>query len=166
MQEEPDITTAVSVIPIIAIFENEIVFSVRPPLFTSGGLMSGKIKKRTRIIFMALDISKTLGIIETMENYISKVRPKPEIRHLLDIGYEIRDQSVILQEIRPAFRDPTVIRRFGYAKATFVHSKNSWKIYWKRADLEWHSYSPRPSVRQLKDFLKLVDEDRYACFKG
>lgn len=44
---------------------------------------------------MALDISKSLDIIEIMENYIGKVRPEPEIRHLLDIGYEIQDQSVI-----------------------------------------------------------------------
>ena len=115
---------------------------------------------------MALDISKSLDIIETMENYISKVRPLPEIRHQLDIGYEIQDQSVILQEIRPTWRNPSVIQRIGYAKATFVHDKRLWKVYWQRADLKGHSYDPKPSVRQLSDFLKLVDEDKHACFKG
>ena len=37
---------------------------------------------------MTLDITKTVYIIETMENYISQVRPELEIRHLLDIGCE------------------------------------------------------------------------------
>lgn len=115
---------------------------------------------------MTLDITKSVAIIEMMENYIVKVRPRPEIRHQLDISYEIKDQSVILQEIRPAWKNPNEIQRFGYAKATFVKDKNIWKIYWQRADLKWHSYEPTPSVRQLSDFLKLVDEDEYACFKG
>jgi hypothetical protein len=115
---------------------------------------------------MTLDITKSVDIIETMENYIVKVRPQPEIRHQLDIGYEIIDQSVILQEIRPAWRNPSEIQRTGYAKATFVKDKNIWKVYWLRADLKWHSYKPKPTVRQLSEFLKLVDEDEYGCFKG
>ena len=115
---------------------------------------------------MTLDITKSLSIIETMENYIAKIRPRPEIRHEFDIGYEISDQSIILQEIRPTFKDPTEIRRYGYAKTTFVKEKNIWKIYWQRSDLKWHSYTPQPTVKQLSDFLELVDEDKYHCFKG
>lgn len=115
---------------------------------------------------MALDITKSVDIIETMENYISKVRPRPEIRHQLDIGYEIEGQSVILQEIRPTFRDPMEIRRTGYAKTTYVKEKNIWKVFWQRADLKWHSYDPKPTVKKLTDFLKLVDEDKFGCFKG
>jgi hypothetical protein len=55
---------------------------------------------------MTLDITKSVDIIETMENYISKVRPEPEIRNKLDLNYEISDQSVILNEIRPAWMLP------------------------------------------------------------
>jgi ABC-type cobalamin/Fe3+-siderophores transport system ATPase subunit len=115
---------------------------------------------------MALDISKSIDIIETMENYISKVRPPVNIRHQLDIGYEIADQSIILQEIRPSFKDPNEMMRSPYAKTTFVKNKNIWKVFWMRADLNWHSYKPTPFVGQLSDFLRLVDEDKYACFKG
>jgi hypothetical protein len=115
---------------------------------------------------MALDITKSVDIIEAMENYVAKVRPRPEIRHELDIGYEIERQSVILQEIRPTFKDPTEIRRYGYAKATFVKEKNIWKVFWMRSDLKWHLYPPKPTVKKLADFLRLVDKDEYACFKG
>ncbi len=115
---------------------------------------------------MALDISKSLDIIETLENYIVKVRPRPEIRHQLDIGYEIEDQSVILQEIRPSWKNPSEIKRLGFAKTTFVKDKNLWKVYWQRSDLKWHLYEPKPTVKELTEFFKLVDEDVHHCFKG
>lgn len=115
---------------------------------------------------MSLDIKKSVDIIETMENYISSVRPNPEIRHMLDIGYEIDGQSVILNEIRPVWNNPQEIYIGGYAKTTYVHVTKMWKVFWKRADGKWHSYKPMPEVEYLKDFLKLVDEDGYGCFKG
>lgn len=115
---------------------------------------------------MTLDIAKSVEIIETMENYIFRVRPKPEIRNQLDLSYEFNDQSVILNEIRPAWNKPNEILICGYAKATFIKSKNVWKVFWRRADNKWHSYKPTPTVRELKDFLELVDQDEYGCFKG
>lgn len=115
---------------------------------------------------MTLDITKSVDIIEIMENYISAVRPKPEIRNQLDVNYAIIDQSVILHEIRTVWNNPKSILTFGYAKATYVKSKNVWKVFWKRADNKWHSYQPTSTVRELKDFLKLVDQDEFGCFKG
>jgi hypothetical protein len=115
---------------------------------------------------MTLDILKSLDMIETMENYIAKVRPEPEIRNKLDLNYEINNQSIILNAIRPLWNNPKKNLTLGYAKATFVKNKNNWKIFWKRADNKWHTFKPRPEVGELKDFLKIVDEDKYGCFKG
>jgi Protein of unknown function (DUF3024) len=115
---------------------------------------------------MAIDIIHSLEIIETMENYISKVRPPEKIRHQVDISYEISDQSIILNEIRPNWKDPKTLQTIGYAKATFVGKKNLWKIFWQRSDLNWHAYKPQPTVSKLNDFLRIVDEDEYGCFHG
>ena len=115
---------------------------------------------------MTLDITKSVDAIETMENYISKVRPEPEIRNRLDLNYEIKDQSITLNEIRPTWNNPNEILTLGYAKATYVKSKNVWNVFWKRADNKWHSYKPKPAVKELKDFLALVEQDEYGCFKG
>ena len=52
------------------------------------------------------------------------------------------------------------------AKATYVKSQNKWKIYWHRADMKWHGYEPEPDVDKIEDFLKIVEEDKYACFFG
>lgn len=115
---------------------------------------------------MALDTTNSLDLIEIMENYMAKVRPQPEIRHKIDLGYEIKGQSIVLHEIRPRWDDPKVIQTHGYAKATFVKAKNVWKVYWMRSNLKWYSYDPKPTVKRLHDFLKLVEEDKYHCFKG
>lgn len=115
---------------------------------------------------MTLDLTDSVAVIETMENYISRVRPEPEIRSQLDLNYEIDGQSVVLNEIRPVWNSPQNILTIGYAKATYVKSKNIWKIFWKRADDKWHAYEPKPTVSKLTDFLKIVDQDKYGCFKG
>lgn len=108
---------------------------------------------------MTLDIKKSVDIIEIMENYISGVRPEPEIRNQLDLNYEINGQSVILNEIRPAWNNPKEVLTLGYAKATYIKSKNVWKVFWKRADNKWHSYKPNPTVRELKNFLTKMNTD-------
>ena len=115
---------------------------------------------------MALNLSNTVDIIELMENYVERIRPPHDIRHQLDIGYKIDNQSIILLEIRPSFRDPKVLSESEYAKATYVKSENKWKVYWMRGNLKWTLYEPRPKVKNLKDFVELVEEDKYHCFKG
>ena len=58
---------------------------------------------------MALDISKSVEIIEIMENYIESIRPEPAMRKQIDINYEIIDQSIIINEVRPAWNNPKEI---------------------------------------------------------
>jgi hypothetical protein len=115
---------------------------------------------------MALDISKSAEIIQTMEEYIASVRPEPDIRPKFDIGYELKGNNVFLLEIRPVWNNHQEILRSPYAKATFVQSKSVWKIYWMRGNLKWVPYDPRPEVKTLKAFLKIGEEDAYGCFKG
>lgn len=115
---------------------------------------------------MAIDPIKKAEIIIVMEAYLSKVRPPEDIRPKLDIGYRIDNQSVFIFEIRPRWDNPSEIRTYDYAKATFVKKKNIWKIYWMRQNLEWYLFEPLPAVRNLQEFLKIVDEDKYHCFKG
>lgn len=115
---------------------------------------------------MAIDIMKTVDIIELMENYLEKTRPPENMRHQIDIGYQIENQSVILFEARPFWNNPAQIMQEPYAKATYVKSKNAWKIYWMRSDSNWYGYEPHPEVSSLGEFLAIVDKDEYCCFKG
>ncbi len=98
--------------------------------------------------------------------YVEEKRPAPPIRPSLDIGFRVRGQSVEIFEIRPYWRDESQIMEQSIAKATYVKTRNSWKIFWKRADLKWHVYEPQARVRSIEDFLKVVDDDHYGCFWG
>lgn len=115
---------------------------------------------------MAIDTLQTLEVIEVMENFLSKKRPPEHIRKQLDIGYKIENQSIIVFEIRPQWNKPEVILEYPFAKTTYVKANNHWNVFWMRADLKWHSYSPKPTVKNLKEFTKLVEEDKHHCFFG
>lgn len=53
-----------------------------------------------------------------------------------------------------------------FAKATYVKTKKVWKVFWMRADLKWHSYPPKPTVKHIEEFLDEVENDPHACFFG
>jgi hypothetical protein len=116
---------------------------------------------------MPLDVLQTVEMIELLENFVERLRPDDEeVRKLLDVGYTIENQSIYLEEIRPDWQKPEWIRRHPFAKVTYVKKSETWKIFWMRADLKWHSYKPVPAVKSLQDFLDVVEKDEYHCFFG
>jgi hypothetical protein len=115
---------------------------------------------------MIIDITKSDEIIKILEDYMSRVRPEPEIRHKIDLGYQIIGQSVILFEIYPRWDNPDETMTIKNAKATYVKNKNVWKVFWRRANNKWYPYTPTPLVNELQDFLNLVEKDECHCFYG
>lgn len=115
---------------------------------------------------MAIETLQTLEVIEALENFMSNIRPPEHIRKKLDICYTIDGQSIIIFEIRPQGNKPEIIHQYPVAKTSFVKAKNHWKVFWRRADLKWHSYTPKPVVKTIKEFTKLVEEDKLHCFWG
>lgn len=115
---------------------------------------------------MPLTIFKTAEIIETMQGFLEERRPPEHIREELDFDYKIENQSAILFEVRPDWKDNSIKRENPVAKTTWVKSKQIWKIYWMRGDLKWHTYQPAPEVKTIQEFIKIVDEDAYHCFWG
>jgi len=105
-------------------------------------------------------------IEKMLSAFLTKRRPPAHIRQQMDLGYRLSGQSVELFEIRPQWDDSSKIHEHPFAKATYVKTKNVWKIYWRRADLKWHGYEPVPTVPSIEKFLDVVDADSYACFFG
>ena len=101
-----------------------------------------------------------------VEKFLERRRPPAQVRHQLDFGYRIENQSVELFEIRPQWQNPEEKMEIPFAKATYVKTEKCWKIYWQRRDQKWHSYKPFPSVPFFEDFLSVVEEDANACFFG
>jgi hypothetical protein len=115
---------------------------------------------------MAFTDQQTADIEASMASFINKRRPPAEIRHKVDLAWRIEQQSVVIYSIRPAWDDESRKIEESVAKATFVSTKNRWKIYWMRADLKWHSYPPHPVAVFFDEFLAVVDEDQNGCFWG
>ena len=84
----------------------------------------------------------------------------------VDLSFRVKGQSVEIFEIRPMWNDSNKTIEESVAKATYVKSRNIWKIFWQRADLKWHSYKPEPEVKTLEEFLEVVERDEYCCFFG
>ncbi|MCX7184327.1 MAG: DUF3024 domain-containing protein [Nitrosospira sp.] len=55
-------------------------------------------------------------------------------------------------------------RENSFAKAAIVRTQGLWKVYWKRADLKWHSYEPALEVAASEEFLAVVQQDEYGCY--
>ena len=113
--------------------------------------------------FSEFEIEKYKKIVR---EYVEKHRPPPHIRNEVDLSFRVKGQSVEIFEIRPMWNNPNETIEESVAKATYVKSRNIWKIFWQRADLKWHSYEPEPEVNTLEEFLKVVEEDEYCCFYG
>lgn len=64
--------------------------------------------------------------------FCSKMTPQ-HLKDKLRFEYEIENQSVIVYEIRPAFRIPGKFTKMPIAKPSYVKSQNLWKLYWQRA---------------------------------
>ncbi|WP_410171229.1 DUF3024 domain-containing protein [Brachymonas denitrificans] len=45
-------------------------------------------------------------------------------------------------------------------------TQRTWKVFWMRADLRWHSYEPLAIARTLDKVLEEIDADPYGCFWG
>ena len=115
---------------------------------------------------MALSELETARAMKTLGEFIERRRPPPHIRDQLDFAYRITGQSVELLEVRPVWDRPSEKMERPLAKATFVRTRNLWRVYWRRADLKWHAYEPAPEVVGLPEFLSVVEEDAYGCFWG
>jgi len=115
---------------------------------------------------MAFNDLERKWIERAMEGFLKRRRPPPSIRPQLDIGYRIKGQSVELFSVRPRFRRPPERAEMPVAKATFVRTREVWKIFWMRADLKWHGYEPASAVGTIDKFLEVVERDQYGCFWG
>jgi hypothetical protein len=116
---------------------------------------------------MPLSEFELARVKKALDSFMHARRPPPDIRPKLDLGSRISGQSVEIFESRPAWRGPPHERHESpVAKATYVRSRNVWRVFWQRRDLKWHSYEPASEVRSIEEFVSLVAEDRHACFFG
>jgi formate hydrogenlyase subunit 6/NADH:ubiquinone oxidoreductase subunit I len=86
----------------------------------------------------------------------------------MEINKELRIQIFEIIENQMRNNDPPEKMRNepDIAKATWVKAKGYCKIFWERSDLKWHTYSPHPIAQTIREFVDVVEEDKYGCFWG
>ena len=105
-------------------------------------------------------------ISRTVRAFLNEIRPTdPSKKVKLDYGFRFHGRSVELFDIRPRMLGKAGKIESELAKATFVKSREIWKVYWMRGNGRWYPYEPS-TVRSLRAFLKLVREDERGCFFG
>lgn len=113
---------------------------------------------------MSLSKEQRQAIEESIEGFMEKRRPPPDIRDELDLEASIEDQSVLVHEVRPDWQDPSEKMRTPVVKTTYVKSRDCWKIYWMKRDLEWHLFEPEAEVDTLDEVFEIVDENEAYFF--
>jgi len=115
---------------------------------------------------MAFSEFEQFRIEKAIDAFMKQRRPRPDIRHEFDLSAKIERHSLVLYEVRPDWQDKTEIHEYPFAKLTYVRTQNVWNIFWMRANLKWYGYEPEPSVRTIDEALRIVAEDKFACFFG
>ena len=72
---------------------------------------------------MVLSEFEIKKVEKAAEAFLSVKRPPLHIRKQLDIGYLIDGQSIEIFEIRPDWKDESLIRNHPVAKATYVKTQ-------------------------------------------
>ncbi|MGQ7869403.1 DUF3024 domain-containing protein [Sunxiuqinia sp. sy24] len=110
---------------------------------------------------------KTINLLEAqIEKFVEGLRPPPDMRDQLDVGFHFESNTLELFEIRPRWDQPEELMNTPFAKAKFIKSRAVWRIFWMRANGKWESYSPMPEVKDLAELFDVIEKDEYACFFG
>jgi len=107
--------------------------------------------------------------LQKIKNEVGGLCLKRTPAHLKDqLRYEfvIEKQNIVINEIRPAWNNPSEFTKLPMAKLSYVNSQKVWKLYWKRASGKWVRYEPKESAKDLRVLVKEIDNDVYGCFFG
>jgi len=104
--------------------------------------------------------------IERFVGDLCRRRSPAKFRDKLSLEYRVHGHDVIVFERRPRYRGQPGYTESPVAKLKFVRSVGEWRLYWQRADLEWHGYEPLPASRDLGELVAEIDADPSCCFFG
>ena len=109
---------------------------------------------------------KELKRIEHEIGSLCKRRAPAHLQDKVRLRYAVTNHDVIIQELRPDWRDPSEWIESDIAKLRYVRSADAWRVYWKRASGKWWLYEPHSPSKTLSSMVNEIDVDSYGCFFG
>ena len=111
--------------------------------------------------------SELAGHMQVIEDaFWSRHRPPLHLRDRVREGQRITDRTIELFIVRPALRRPGEHIEESIAKIRHLPGLGVWRIFWKRADGNWHRYPTPSEVGTLAEALQIIDKDTNGCFFG
>ncbi len=88
--------------------------------------------------------------------------PPDELR----IDYRVEGQNLFVFEVRPRWDNPNVTIEIMVAKLNYKKSKQIWKLYCQRQNMQWVLYEPFDSSKDLQVLFAEINKDRHGCCWG
>src|SRR5262245_35174368 len=110
------------------------------------------------------EIAEHMKVIE--DSFWSRRRPPLHLRDKVREAQRFTDRTIELFIVRPAFNRRGEHTEESIARIRHMPRLRVWRIFWKRADGNWHGYQPCPEAKSLTDALRVIDEDANGCFFG
>ena len=82
----------------------------------------------------------------------------------MDLGYRYEKNVLELFEIRQMNFDPSSKEELPVAKAKYIQTSRTWKIYCRDQNQKWKAYHHHLQISNLEDVLIIIDEDNEQCF--
>jgi hypothetical protein len=82
------------------------------------------------------------------------------------LTYEIRGNSVTLNEERTLYTDPSKWVAIAVAQFRFNPSTSEWTLYCADRNSHWHAYTESKPSPEIEPLLRAVDEDVTGIFWG
>lgn len=114
--------------------------------------------------FSDLEIADYMKVVE--DTFWSLRRPPAHLRDQIREGQRFTNQTIELFMVRPAFNRPGEHTEESIAKVQYMRRLDVWRIFWRRADGNWHRYQPYFEAQSLAEALRVIHEDAYCCFFG
>lgn len=114
--------------------------------------------------FTDLEIAEHTITLE--KHFWAHRRPPLHLRERIREGQRFTEHAIELFLVRPIFDRPDEHIEESIAKMQYVRSKDTWHLFWKRADGKWHRYPPCPEAKSLAAALGVIDKDPNGCFFG
>lgn len=114
--------------------------------------------------FTDLEIAEHLKVLE--DCFWTRRRPPLHLRDRMCEGQRFAGQAIELFLVRSREDRPEESTEESIAKVQQVRSQGVWRLFWKRADGQWHGYPACPKVASLAEALRVIDEDAHGCFFG
>lgn len=93
-------------------------------------------------------------------------RVPAEIRHQLRYEHRFKGNAVLLLELRPSFRDPSVFTEMEVARFAYSPTSGGWSLRWRDRHSRWHKYEGFENRPAFQELLEEVQRDPTGIFFG